>query len=186
MRRCLNLQSMDSCSQLRRFSISCEQNSDRPRTPRRVGSQKLGSLGAHGPRANGLAMFYRRPVGFSLSGLRARGARKSGSDFAALQKLAQIRSRCPTREGSWRTPAIWLSATTGAGVAQKFAPPKNMVVACKSPTPNCIDLPCERLLAIIFTTTKERLAPPAISMHLQSLELFGFKSFAVKTIFNFH
>src|SRR6266480_2082768 len=33
-------------------------------------------------------------------------------------------------------------------------PPPNMVVGEELPTPNCIDLPCERLLAIIFTTTR--------------------------------
>src|SRR5437868_15034292 len=32
--------------------------------------------------------------------------------------------------------------------------PQNMVVGLEPPTPNCIDLPCERVLAIIFTTTR--------------------------------
>src|SRR5437899_4984134 len=33
-------------------------------------------------------------------------------------------------------------------------PPQNMVVGQEPSTPNCVDLPCERVLAIIFTTTR--------------------------------
>src|SRR2546421_12928210 len=32
--------------------------------------------------------------------------------------------------------------------------PQNMVVGQEPSTPNCVDLPCERVLAIIFTTTR--------------------------------